>query len=148
MFPDYEPKRTPDTFRDMIGIDNMVAKHLEEISEPTLEKLKTILDLFNKYKPEAEKNPGHYQEGNPILGAPEEEYIPSEEAILVSELGKLIRFIHEWTSMGALKNYLQKHEIPEQKVVYTEIYFCHMDVMGSGRFIYAGKVEPEISLEL
>jgi len=108
----------------------------------------TIFDLFSKYKVEAEKNPGHYQEGNPILGAPEEEYIPSEEAILVSELGKLLKTIIEGTSKEDIEKYKQEQGISSQKIVFTEIYFTHMDVMGSGRFIYAGKVEPDISLEL
>jgi hypothetical protein len=59
LFPDYEPKKTPDTVYDYLRNSNsFVLKILEEIAKPSLNKLKIIINYFNKYKIVAEKNPG------------------------------------------------------------------------------------------
>ncbi len=45
LFPDYQPKRIPDTVYDYLKIpDSFVFKILDEIGNPSLEKLKKILD--------------------------------------------------------------------------------------------------------
>ena len=90
MFPDYQPKITPDTIEDYLGQPNNVYTILGEIGEPSINNLKTIINYFLKYKKAAENNPGGTQKGNIALGADENQYFPSEDELLVSELGKFI----------------------------------------------------------
>lgn len=110
LFPDYQPKRIPDTVYDYLKIpDSFVFKILDEIGNPSLEKLKKILDYFHEYKTKAENNPGGYQEGNIAIGADPDQYYPSEEEILVSELGKMIDNIIESSSEKEI-NQIKKRE--------------------------------------
>lgn len=149
MFPDYKPKTTSDTVYDYLRKPNsLVFKILEDIGQPSLEKLKKILDYFNKYKIAAEKNPGGYQEGNIAIGADPDQYYPSEEEILVSELGKMIKNIIDSNSKKAIDKIKKKEGIGSQTLVFNEIYFRHVDVMGSGRFFYAEEKKPEIELRI
>ena len=70
LFPDYEPKVTPDTVHDYLRKPgSIVFEILAEIGQPSLEKLKKILNYFKKYKKTAMKNPGGYQKGNVAIGA-------------------------------------------------------------------------------
>lgn len=70
LFPDYEPKRSPDTVYDYLKYPKTnIFKILEEIDEPNIKKLKIILSLFNKYKIEAKRNPGGFQKGKIAIGA-------------------------------------------------------------------------------
>lgn len=149
LFPDYEPKSTPDSVHDYLKkLDSFVFKILEEIGQLSLEKLKKIMNYFNEYKIAAEKNPGGYQEGNIAIGADPDQYYPSEEEILVSELGKMIKNIIDSNSKKDIGNIKKRDEIDSQTLVFNEIYFRHVDVMGSGRFFYAEKKEPEIELKI
>ena len=100
MFPDYQSKNTPDIIFDY-GVkpgsrledvlNKLGVKREYPVPKMELEKLKLALELFKKYKPLADQNPGNFIDGNPILGAPEKEYKPSEEELIVSEIGKLIQ---------------------------------------------------------
>lgn len=149
LFPDYEPKTTPDTIHDYLRKpDSLIFKILEEIGQPSLENLKLILDYFNKYKVGVEINPGRCRDGNILLGGDQDQYYPSEEEILVSELGKMINDIISSNSKKAIKNTKIKEGILSQRVVYYEIFFRHVDIMGSGRFFYAEKKQPEIEIRL
>ncbi|MFX1304620.1 MAG: hypothetical protein ACFFBV_09760 [Promethearchaeota archaeon] len=149
LFPDYEPKTTPDLVHDYLKKpDSFVFKILEEIGQASLDKLKSILDYFIKYKIAAEKNPGDYQEGNIAIGADPDQYYPSEEEILVSELGKMIKNIIDSNSKKNINETKKKEGIGSQTLVFNEIYFRHVDVMGSGRFFYAEKKEPKIELRI
>lgn len=155
MFPDYEPKRTPDTIFDFgLPPDSKIIKIFNKLDVnrsglfPTMElkSLKTAINLFHKYVEEAEKNLGEFREGNPILGAPEEEYIPSEAALIVSELGKLIQNLMFNAPRKDWDDYVKKNGLENQELIYHEIEFDHMDVMGSGRFFYAHRVEERYRL--
>ena len=67
LFPDYLPKTTRDTVRDYLKKpSSKMFKILNEIGEPTLEKLKALLELFDIYREEAQKYPGSYRPGNVI----------------------------------------------------------------------------------
>ena len=93
-FPDYQPKITPDSVNDYVkNPHSIVFKILKNVGEPTLVNLGDILICFEKYKEEARSNPGKYQRGNIAIGADLEQYYPSEEEILLSELGKQIKSI-------------------------------------------------------
>ncbi|MBD3190834.1 MAG: hypothetical protein GF308_09335 [Candidatus Heimdallarchaeota archaeon] len=146
MFPDYEPKKTPDTIYDYPKTPKEVVDVLSEIGKPSLEKLVEILVLFKKYKKEAKKKPGHYIQGNIALGAAEKEFIPSKGELLASELGKMIRSILQHHSKKEIDQWKKKEKISSQKITFTEITFIHFDVMGSGRFFYAEKKPEKITL--
>jgi hypothetical protein len=152
LFPDYEPKLTPDTALDYISCREeyreKTIRIIRSISEPKLQDLKQILTQFNHYSKMAEEKPGHYIDGNMILGAPPKEYIPSEAEIVVSELGKSIRSILYNNPVENIQNYKMNENIKSKKLKFTEIIFTHCDVMGSGRFFYAEKSEHEIELDL
>ena len=149
MFSDYEPKTTPDTVHDYLRKpDSLVFEILEEISQPSLEKLKKIIDYFIKYKNKAEQNPGGYQEGNIAIGADPDQYYPSEEEILASELGKMIKKIIDSNSKKIVDKIKEKNGINSQTLIFNEIFFRHVDVMGSGRFFYAEKKKPKIELRI
>ena len=149
LFPDYNPKSTPDTIHDYLRKPNsFVFEIIGEIGEPLLEKLKIILNYFNIYKLEAEKNPGRYQQGNIIIGADPNQYYPSEEELLFSELGKMIKLILDSNSKEKVDIHIKALGIKSQTIEFHEILFRHVDVMGSGRFFYADKKVPKIKLEL
>lgn len=146
---DYEPKTTPDTVHDYLrNPDSFVFEILEEIGQPSLEKLKIIIDYFIKYKTKAEHNPGGYQEGNIAIGADPDQYYPSEEEILASELGKMIKKIIDSNSKKIVDKIKEKNRINSQTLIFNEIFFRHVDVMGSGRFFYAEKKKPKIELRI
>ncbi|MFX0153313.1 MAG: hypothetical protein ACFE9Q_02200 [Candidatus Hodarchaeota archaeon] len=149
LFPDYEPKTTPDTIYDYLRKpDSFVHKILEEIGQPSLEKLKLIVDYFHRYKKAADMNPGGYEEGNIAIGASQDQYYPSEEEILVSELGKVIKDIITSYSKKQIEKIKQKEKVLSQAIMFNEIIFRHVDVMGSGRFFYAEKKKPKVELKL
>ena len=149
LFPDYEPKTTPDTIYDYLRNPNTeIFEILEEIGKPILEKLKLILIYYEEYKNKAIKNPGSFQKGNVAIGANPDQYYPSEEEILVSELGKMIKEIIEFNSIDIIEDIKQKEDIESQIIEFNEIIFRHVDVMGSGRFFYAEKSVPKIKFKL
>ena len=147
LFPDYEPKSSPDTIHDYLRKPtSFVFQILEEIGKPQLEKIKKILKYFNKYKIETEKNPGEYQEGNIVIGADPSQYYPSEEELLLSEIGKMIKLIIDSNSKEKIDFFRKSEEIKPQTIEFDEIIFRHVDVMGSGRFFFADKKVPKIKL--
>ncbi|MDD1777979.1 MAG: hypothetical protein LUQ65_07390 [Candidatus Helarchaeota archaeon] len=105
-----------------------------------------LLQECKTYKDNIGKHRGNYIHGNPILGAPMEDYYdPSEEEKRLSEIGQ------------AIERTLQIYNNPEKcRIVIAEIVktscidvieftkytFYHVDVVGSGRFIYPHKGVP------
>ena len=148
MFPDYQPKITPDTIEDYLRQPSNVYTILGEIGEPSINNLKTIISYFLQYKKAAENNPGGAQKGNIALGADENQYYPSEDELLVSELGKLILQVTESYSQQQMRTLKLRHQIKSQQFTYHEITFRHVDVMGSGRFFYADKASIETKIRL
>ena len=148
MFSDYQPKINPDSLEDYLRKPSKVYKILGEIGEPSINNLKTIISYFIKHKNAAENNPGGTQKGNVAIGADVDQYYPSEDELLVSELGKLIVQVNESYSRQQMKTLKLKHQIKSQQFTYQEITFRHVDVMGSGRFFYADKDTTETKIEL
>ena len=148
LFPDYEPKITPDTIEDYLGKPSKVYEILEEIGEPKIGNLNIILAKFNEYQKKAKKNVGKYEEGNIAIGADQFQYYPSEEELLVSELGKLIVQLSESYSKQQLKTLKLRYGIKTQQINFFEISFRHVDVMGSGRFFYANKATKETKIDI
>jgi len=148
LFSDYKPKITPDTIEDYLRRPSKVYEILGEIGSPHISKLNKILDLFNKYENKAKKNMGKFEKGNIAIGADLDQYYPSEEALLVSELGKLILQLNESYSKQQLKTLKLRYKIKPQQIRFYEISFRHVDVMGSGRFFYAEKATTDTIIEL
>lgn len=158
MFPDYQPKKTPDTIFDY-GVlkGSRLAKILNKLgAKPSdivpvlkLNKLKLAVDLFKEYKPKAEKYPGRMEEGHPLLDGAKGKYVPSEEELVVSEIGKRIAglLFNLGITKRQLDNYKKKNEIPPQELSYQEINFSHTDIMGSGRFFHAEKAHQVKKLQ-
>ncbi len=149
LFPDYEPKTTPDTIEDYLRTpEGEVFKILTEIRGAKLENLKHFLTLFKSYQEKANKNPGKFQDGRVSLGANLKQYTPSEEELIVSELGKTIKNIIESHPENKVEEYKKKEKIKSQSIEFDQIYFRHVDVMGSGRYFYAEKNEKKIKVRL
>lgn len=136
IFPDYEPKMTPDTIYDYRG---SMASKLLEIPEAKPENLVELLNLLDKYKARALKNPGYFEEGAIFLGADPRQYVPSDEELMESEIGERIGLIAFKTNPQEMKTILQRAGIIITQVEYKKIEFRHVDVMGSGRFFYASE---------
>jgi len=148
MFPDYQPKINPDSLEDYLRKPSNVYKILGEVGEPNINNLKTIITHFIKHKNAAENNPGGTQKGNVAIGADVDQYYPSEDEMIVSELGKLIVQVTESYSRQQMKTLKLRHQIKSQQLIYYEITFRHVNVMGSGRFFYADKATTETKIEL
>ena len=144
IFPDYEPKITPDTIEDYLRRPSKVYEILGEFGEPHINKLNKFLDLFNNYEKKAKYNVGRYENGNVAIGADLNQYYPSEEELLVSELGKMILQLSESYSKQQMKILKLKHKIISQQIRFFEISFRHVDVMGSGRLFLAEKTKNDI----
>jgi len=77
---------------------------LSNIPKLELEDLEKIIIIFQKYEKDAKKHPGGTKKGNFAIGADPDQHYPSDEEILVSEIGKLISKIIRETSMDNLSN--------------------------------------------
>jgi hypothetical protein len=147
LFPDYRPKETPDTIYDYLREPKTkIFQILSEIGEPTISKLDIILDLFIKLKKAVNKSLGLIKKGNIAIGADPNQYYPTEEELLLSELGKMINEIIVSNSKENIEKIKKENGIQSQRIVYHEICFHHVDVMGSGRYFYANKKKPKTEL--
>ncbi len=141
-FPDYEPKITPDIIEDYLRGSSKVYDVLAEVGEPSSGNLKNIVKYVKKYVKKAIKNPGEYRKGNIAIGADFSQFYPSDEELIASQLGKMIEEIVNSHSREEFEKVKELEGIKSQKIEFNEIYFRHVDVMGSGRFFYAEK-RPE-----
>ena len=148
IFPDYKPKISPDTISDYLRRPNKVYEIIGKIGDPHISKLNNILALFNNYEKKATKNGGKYKRGNIVIGANLDQYYPSDEELLVSELGKMILQLIESYSKQQLKTLKLRYNLKSQQIRFYEMSFRHVDVMGSGRFFYADKASKETIIEL
>ena len=141
LFPDYQPKESPD---EVLDFRNALQDQLITIPTSHPDHMKSLLKFFRLYRRLARKNPGNWEEGNMILGARAKEYIPSDEELILAEVGKRI--------MGTMETF---HQDQRSKVLrglwclprilrFSEFTFTHSDVMGSGRFFYVDEIIPII----
>lgn len=109
----------------------------------------SLIDLLKKYqiyKKRAKEYPGKNIQGNVILGAPPEYYEPSEEEKRLSEIGTAIKLL-----LPTFKSREKCHELINDllkgptidQIDYIQYRFYHVDVVGSGRFIYPEKGVPQ-----
>ncbi len=99
-----------------------------------------LLTEFLKYKKLKKKKPGQKIKGNMVLGAPNEYFNPSEENRRLAEIGKAIdRLLSSLTNKEQLKRFFQnykKSKYHPEKLHFDVFTYYHVDVVGSGRFIY------------
>jgi hypothetical protein len=129
IFGDYEPKRTPDTILDYAP---QIADSINKLTEPEMKNLQNLILLFEKYQSAADSNPGHWEDGNIILGANQKEYRPSEKELILSVIGDRIKIILESEKPLEATDFYS--------INYKEFVITHVDVMGSGRFFYVDDI--------
>jgi hypothetical protein len=139
-FGDYEPKRTPDTIFDFRPAMHAVIEAITILRNPSIEQVPALVQLLGEVKAKARRNPGYTQPGKMMLGGDREEYNPSDDELLESYVGDLIKNV----LAGAPKQ--QRVALVKKvkgELTYNRIRVRHSDVMGSGRFFYAGIPQPE-----
>jgi hypothetical protein len=139
-FGDYEPKRTPDTIFDFRPAMRAVIDAITILQNPSIEQVLALIQFLGEVKAKARRNPGHTQPGRMMLGGDREEYNPSDYELLESYVGKLIRNVIAGASKQQREALVKKVKV---ELTYNEIRVRHSDVMGSGRFFYASKPQPE-----
>lgn len=133
-FPGYEPKTTPDSILDY---RSQLAGELSKIPDPSLKTLPALINMLAEYQKRAEQNPGKWTHGHVGLGADPDQYVPSDEELMVSEIGKKIHVAIAFCSREELAAALTEAGISLKSIEFGLIRFRHVDVMGSGRFFYA-----------
>lgn len=143
-FPGYQPKTTPD-----LATDYMPSLHkiFEELPKPTIENLNVLIQQFKEYRKKTNEHPGEWIDGNQLLGANEKEYKPSQEELVLNELGKRVKTILETYNKNEIKDHLKDLYPKGMELHYQQFTFVHYDVMGSGRFFYIDNIE-EVKLKI
>ncbi|MEJ2664678.1 MAG: hypothetical protein P8107_11645 [Spirochaetia bacterium] len=72
-----------------------------------------------------------------MLGADMDQYVPSDEECMESEIGDRIAAIAAGMSPQELRALLKQQGKNVKKISYRKINYRHVDVMGSGRFFHA-----------
>jgi len=134
VFPDYEPKFSEDTVLDY---RSALYSQIHELPEAVSQNLKALVNLLTEYKKRALNNPGRFEEGQVMLGADMNQYVPSDEECMESEIGDRIAAIAAEMSPQELRSLLKQQGIEISQMSYGKINYRHVDVMGSGRFFYA-----------
>ena len=142
MFGDYEPKTSPDTI-----LDYMPELHEEIIKLPdaVIDNFVKLASLLKLFKEKAAVNPGHWEDGNMILGAQPKTYLPTKDELLAAEVGNRLAIIIDDQSKGIIQDPFIPAGIGVEELTYKKYSFIHFDVMGSGRFYYVNEIE-EIEL--
>ncbi len=117
-----------------------VIQAISLLQNPGFDKLASLLKFLEEVKVKAKKNPGCTQPGRMMLGADREEYCPSDDELLESFAGDVIKGVIASTAEELRPALLKKMK---GNLSYNVIHVRHSDVMGSGRFFYASKPIPE-----
>lgn len=137
--PDYRPKDTPDTILDY---RKELEGRVRALPPATPDSLGALFSTLRGLRAAAARHPGRWQRGSVQFGADPKEYVPSDEELLVSEVGDRIRRVIEGTPADELANHLKREGVAVRFVEYNAIVIFHVDVMGTGRFFYARKPKP------
>lgn len=137
MYPDYEPKTTPD---DAYDYRPSLSGYTACLPAAERNNLPALLDSFAFYKKAAKKNPGRWRDGKVMLGANAQEYYPSNEELILNEIGERIRLIIDSTPKEDLDRIRKEKRLRKKSISYRQFTFRHCDVMGSGRFFYVDQI--------
>ncbi|MFX1452013.1 MAG: hypothetical protein ACFFCM_14340 [Promethearchaeota archaeon] len=123
-------------------------KFLEDLRKiKNIENFVDIIKEFKKYQKLALDKPGQIVPGNMILGAPAPNYYePSEEEKRLAEIGSAIGTILPAINKKNVKKIAEQmveNDILVDQIIYQDIQFFHVDVVGSGRFVY-----PQITWDI
>lgn len=143
-FGDYEPKLTPDQLIDYMP---SLKEEIEKLPAAELPNTVALIRLLQFYQEQANTNPGHWEDGNMILGAHPKEYRPSKEELLASEIGDLLATIIHSHPKESITEILNMEGLTLSTLEYVQYTVTHVDVMGSGRFFYINQPET-IKLKL
>jgi len=141
LFPDYQPKDTPDNLVDFMP---STGEKVEQLPEASIENLPELIEIFDQYRKSVKKNPGKWIEGNVALGANPQEYQPTEEELLLAEVGDRIGHIVNTVNKSVIEQSLAEKNIRKRQIRYKRYSFIHMDVMGSGRFFYVDNIKDVV----
>lgn len=137
IFPDYEPKLSPDSMLDFKPSLHNVYFSLPHAS---FDELPDLMNLYMEYSNKAVKNKGRWVEGNIVLGGKEKEYQPSEYELLLGEIGERILDVINNNDKKRIRELLKSQKIRVRKINFAKFTFIHYDVMGSGRFFYIDSI--------
>jgi hypothetical protein len=95
IFPDYQPKETPDRVSDYSWNAGQI---VAQLPEATLDNLPELMRLYENWHEKADNHPGKWVDGNMLLGARPDEYEATDEELVLGELApssclSLIRMI-------------------------------------------------------
>jgi hypothetical protein len=140
----YTPKTSPDTVLDYRA---RLAGVLETLPRASLDDLPALIRALDVQQRRARVDPGTWERGNVILGAAPRQYVPSDAALLESELGERIRSVLTAASAEEVRAVLTRAGNCATQIRYRFIGIRHVDVMGSGRFWYADeRIERTVHL--
>ncbi len=140
IFNDYQPKHTPDTVLDFMP---SIVEEIDKLPAAELENYSRLLQLLKYFQKRAEENPGHWEDGNMVLGAQPREYQPTIDELLASVVGDRLAQIIKNNTEQDIITLLKKDNFTTHEVKYTKFTFIHVDVMGSGRFFYVLSIESK-----
>lgn len=124
--------RVPDplmTFRP--GLWNGLWSPSFGIDQPT-----DLVRAYYEYSRRAKQNPGRWEKGRIEQGANPREYVPSDEELILAELGGQLLEAVENKGWGRMADELGAAGISLDEIRFTEFTFRYVDVMGTGRFHY------------
>ncbi len=137
-FGDYEPKLTPDQLIDYMP---SLKEEIKKLPAAELPNTVSLIRLLHFYQEQAHTNPGHWEDGNMILGAEPKEYRPSKEELLASEIGDRLSTIVHLHPKESITQILNMEGLAFSTLEYVQYTVTHVDVMGSGRFFYINQPE-------
>lgn len=100
-------------------------------------ELNAVVRAFLRQHVLAKANPGFWTKGDITRGAEPKEYVPSDDELLLAELGSNIAQKVKSRGREKIAAEFAKTGIELREIVFNEFTFRHADVMGSGRFYYA-----------
>ncbi len=141
----HRPKVTPDTALDYRP---RLARAFEALPPAALSALPALLAALESQQKAAAASPGTRRSGNPALGGPADEYVPSDAELLAAELGDRARDVVSGAAPPDLARALAQGNVVPRRITYRRFSFEHADVMGSGRFFFASEpAEATVVLE-
>lgn len=99
--------------------------------------LVALTRAYRDLRSRAAANPGRWEKGNIALGAEPREYVPSDDELLLADVGdSLVQLVERRGREKAIRE-LAAAGLPPDDIGFNSFAFRHADVMGTGRFYYA-----------
>lgn len=134
----YTPKAGADTVSDLRP---SLAARVSALPQPSLTELPKLLEKLQSLQSGAEPVLPPPSRGRPAAIYGREVYDPSDEELLVSELGERIEQVLESSEPAKVVETLRGRWAGPMQLEYHRIKVGHEDAIGAGRQFYAGKPE-------